>query len=119
MDKTRLNTWAVQILRWTVGVILLLESAAFLFGSHAGHAFAKTHLPLWIRPALGGVEIVASAMFLVPPVEVVGGYSLLAILCLAVLLHVLHGWYDVGSLLISAAAVLVCTAASDRQGKRP
>ena len=82
---------AIPILRWTVGVVLLVESALFAFGPSAAHAFSKTNLPLWLRPALGGVELVAAALFLIPPVSLIGGYALLAILCLAALIHILHG----------------------------
>jgi hypothetical protein len=48
----------------------------------------------------------------------IGGYALLAILILAVAIHILHGWYDVGSLLISAAAVLVCVASVQEKRER-
>ena len=113
-----LRRLAIPILRWTVGLVLLLESASFAFGSSAAHAFSKTHLPLWLRPALGGVELVAAALFLVPPGRVIGGYALLVILCLAALIHILHGWYDVSGLIVYAAAVLACIAAREEKRRQ-
>jgi DoxX-like family len=106
-----LKRFAIPILNWTVGLVLLTESCVFVFSPAAAHAFGKTHLPHWIRPAVGGLEIIAAAMFLIPPVAVAGGYALLVILGFAALIHLLHGWYDIGSLVISASAVLVCLAA--------
>jgi hypothetical protein len=109
---------AVPILRYTVGLVIFVESMLFAFSPSAARSFAHTHLPLWIRPALGGVELVAAVLFLIPPLALIGGYALLAILILAVAIHILHGWYDVGSLLISAAAVLVCVASAQEKRER-
>jgi hypothetical protein len=104
----RLERPAIPALRWTVGLVVLLESCLFAFSASAAHAFAKTGLPLWVRPALGGTEALAALLFLIPPSRVAGGYALLIILGLATLIHLLHGWYDVGALVVYAMAVLVC-----------
>ena len=99
---------AIPALRWTVGLVVLLESCRFAFSGSAAHAFANTGLPLWIRPALGGTEALAAVLFLVPAARAVGGYALLVIFGVATVIHVLHGWYDVGALVVYAMAVLVC-----------
>src|SRR5205807_7124115 len=59
------------------------------------------------RWCVAGAEIVAVLLFLVSPAVVIGGYLLLVIFAVAVLVHVLHGWWDVGSLIVYAMAVLV------------
>lgn len=107
----QLRRAAVPILHYTVGLAIFVQSAMFAFSPSAARSFAHTHLSLWIRPALGGVELVAAALFLIPPLALIGGYALLAIVTLAALIHILHGWYDVGSLLVYDAAILACLAA--------
>lgn len=100
--------FAISGLRWTLGVIVLLESIQFVLSPSAAHEFAKTGLPPWVRPALGGSEIIAALLFLLPVATVVGGYLLLVIFAFAVVIHFLLGEFDVGSLLIYAMAVVVC-----------
>ncbi len=70
----------------------------------------ETGLPAWIRPALGGIEIVAAVLFLLPVTTVVGGYALLGIFLFAAALHVIHRWYDISGLVLYAMAVLVTLA---------
>jgi hypothetical protein len=71
-------------------------------------------LTRWIAPALGGTEIVAAIFFLVPKLGRVGGYSLLVIFAVATTLHVLHGQFEIGPLLVYGAAVFACMSANDR-----
>lgn len=104
----QLELAAIPALRWTVGLVVLLESCRFAFSASAAHAFARTGLPLWIRPVLGGTEALAALLFLVPAARAVGGYALVVVLGLATLVHVLHGWYDVGALVVYGMAVWVC-----------
>ena len=98
------QTWkfAIPVLRWTVGLVVLYQSGRFVLS----HGPIHGGLPLWIRPVLGGPEILAAVLFLVPPTRTVGGYLLLVIFALAIVIHVLHGDYDVSVLLLYAAAVL-------------
>ena len=107
--KKRRAEQAVTLLRRVLGVVVLAESAAFAFSAGAAHAFARTGLPAWVRPALGGAEMLAVLLFLVPPTAITGGYLLIAIFGLAAIVHLLHGWYDVGALLVYAAAAWVVT----------
>jgi hypothetical protein len=103
-----LTKFSVPLLRWVVGLVVLLESFRFVFSTSAAHFLAKAGLPAWIRPVLGGVEILAVVLFLLPFTALIGSYLLLAVFACAVLLHVLHGQYDVGTLVVYAAAVFVC-----------
>lgn len=106
----QLRKIALPALRWSLGLVVAWESAQFALGKSAGHLFAKTGLPEWIRPVLGGAEILAALLFLVPAASLAGGYVLLIIFFLAAMIHILHGWYDVGALVVYAAAVLACIA---------
>jgi hypothetical protein len=97
---------AIPALRWTVGLVVLFESVRFVLSQGPIHG----GLPHWIRPAFGGAEIIAAILFLLPFARVVGGYLLLVIFALAVIIHVLHGEYDVGALAVYAMAVFVAMA---------
>jgi hypothetical protein len=106
----RLTKMALPLLRWCLGLVVAWESCEFAFGTAAMRTFAKSGLPLWIRPVLGCAEIVAATLFLVPAATLIGGYALLVIFFLAAVIHILHDWYDLGGLLVYAAAVLACMA---------
>jgi hypothetical protein len=99
---------AISGLRWVLGLVVLLESAHFALSPAAAHQFAKTNLPQWIRPALGGSEVIAALLFLVPAATLVGGYALLFIFAIAIGIHFLHGQFDVGGLVVYGMAVIVC-----------
>jgi hypothetical protein len=98
--NTRLAHFSTPLLRWTLGLVVILESLLFVFSASAAHFLAKAGLPWWIRPVLGGAEILAAVLFLVPLTIAIGGF----------LLHILHGKYQVGDLFVYAAAVMVCMA---------
>jgi hypothetical protein len=102
---------AISILHWSVGVVILIESCLFVFSASRAHAFAQSGMPHLIRPVLGGAEIVAVLLFLVPPTRTIGGYALLVIFILAALIHILHGQPDIGGLVVYAAAVYTVLAA--------
>jgi|HubBroStandDraft_6_1064221.scaffolds.fasta_scaffold1825269_1 hypothetical protein len=109
----RIKSLAIPALRWCVGLIVLWQSWRFAFAVSASGEGAHSGLPTWIRAALGGAEIVAAALFLLPVTTLVGGYALLVIFFSAVVLHLLHGWYDVGTLVVYFMAVLVSLAHPD------
>lgn len=96
------------VLRWTLGLVVLWESLVFVFSQASIHHFARTGLPHWIRPALGGVEIVAALLLLLPWTEALGGRSLLLVFAVAAIIHVLHGAFDVSGLVLYAVVVIVC-----------
>jgi len=94
-------------LQWAVGVVLIVESLRLAIDPLAGRHFARAGMPLWMRPALAWTEIAASVLFLVPFTMMLGGYLLLVIFFVAVLLHILHGEFNVGVLFVYGMAVLV------------
>ncbi|MGA8103096.1 MAG: hypothetical protein WB869_13130 [Candidatus Acidiferrales bacterium] len=108
--NSRRKKLAIPGLRWVLGLVVLLESAGFALSASAAHQFAKTGLPLWIRPALGGSEAIAALLFLVPATSVVGGYALLFIFAVAAVIHLLHGQLEVGVLVVYGMGVIVCMA---------
>ncbi len=60
----------------------------------------------WIRPVVGVTETFAAILFLVPFTRVLGGYMLLLIFALAVVIHILHGEMDVGALIVYGMVVV-------------
>ncbi len=108
--NAQLRKIAVPALRWTVGLVVLVESLKLAFGAEAIRHFARTGMPAWIRPALASTEILTAFLFLLPVTTVAGGYSLLVIFAFAGSLHLLHGEFDIGALVVYAMAVLVSMA---------
>ena len=106
----QLKKIAVPVLRWAVGLVILFESLQLAFGAAAIHRFARTGLPAWLRPTLAWTEIFAAVLFLLPVTTVAGSYFLLMVLGFAALLHILHGEYNIGALIVYATAVLVSLA---------
>lgn len=104
----QLQKFAISGLRWSVGVVVLLESIRLTLSPSAIHHFAKMGHPPWIRLALSGGEIIAAILFLIPSASLAGGCLLVFIFALAAVLHLLHGEFDVGNLVIYSMAVIVC-----------
>ena len=112
----RSTSMAVSGLRWVLGLVILLESAHFALAPGAAREAAHLGLPHWIPLALGGSEVAAALFFLVPAARLIGGYALLFILATALAVHLLHGQYDVGSLLVYGTAVYVCMNFRESRG---
>ena len=108
--NANLTRVSIPLLRWTLGLVVMLQSFEFVFSTSAAHFLAKVGLPAWLRPVLGGSEIIAAVLFLVSFTATIGGYLLLVIFGLAALLHILHGEYGVEGLLVYAVAALVSMA---------
>jgi hypothetical protein len=79
---------AICILRWCVGIVILIESSLFVFSPARAHDFARSGLPHLVRPILGGAEIIATLLFLIPATRLAGGRALLAIFVAAALIHI-------------------------------
>jgi hypothetical protein len=106
-------------LRWTLGIVVLIQSCLFVFGSTGRHVAGELGMPQLIRPVLGGSEIVAALLFLVPATSVAGAYLLLVVFFFAAAIHVLHGQYEVGGLVVYAVAVMACIARREEEGVKP
>jgi hypothetical protein len=90
-------------LQWTLGLVILIEAILFVMPA-ARHDFAKTHMPDIVRQVLGWGEIIGSVLLLIPRTAVRGGWFLVGIFVLAIIVHLLHGAYNVGNLVIYTAA---------------
>jgi hypothetical protein len=102
MTENRMKT-ALTGLQWTLGLVILIEAVLFLMPS-AGHDFAKTHMPDILRQVLGWGEILGAVLLLIPRTAVRGGWFLAVIFVLAIIIHLLHGMFNVGHLVIYTAA---------------
>ncbi len=93
----------IAVLRWSLGVVILIEAVMFVLPG-AAHDFARTHMPAFVRMVLGYGEILGSVLILVPQTAIRGAWLLLAVFVMAILIHLLHGSYGVGNLVIYAAS---------------
>ncbi len=113
----RLRMFAIPGMRWVLAMVLLLESAHFAVSPAAARQLAAAGLPQWAAAALGGSEVVAALLFLLPPASLVGGYALLFIFLFAAGVHVLHGQFDIGHLVVYGMAIIVCMADRKKQAR--
>jgi uncharacterized membrane protein YphA (DoxX/SURF4 family) len=93
----------LTVLRWSLGIVILIEAVLFVMPA-AAHDFARTHMPGFIRMVLGWGEILGCILLLIPKTTIRGAWLLLAVFIFAILIHLLHGAYNVGNLVIYAAA---------------
>jgi hypothetical protein len=101
---------ATAALQWTLGIVILIEAILFVMPS-ARHEFARTHMPDIVREVLGWGEIVGAVLFLIPKTAIRGAWLLIAIFILAIVVHLLHGMWNVGNLAIYIAAAWAVAAA--------
>lgn len=95
---------ALTELQWCLGIVILIEAALFLFQPGARHQFASTHLPNPIRLILGWGELIGAVLLLIPRTASRGAWLLLFSFVFAIVIHLLHGMPNVGSLVIYSAA---------------
>ena len=102
MTEQRMKT-ALTGLQWTLGLVILVEAILFVM-PNAGHDFARTHMPDVLRQVLGWGEIIGAVLLLIPRTAVRGGWVLVGIFVLAMIINLLHGMFNVGYLAIYTAA---------------
>jgi len=93
----------LTVLQWALGVVILIEAVMFVLPS-AAHDFARTHMPGFVRLLLGFGEIAGCVLLLIPKSAIRGAWLLVAVFIMAILIHLLHGMYGIGNLVIYAAA---------------
>jgi uncharacterized membrane protein YphA (DoxX/SURF4 family) len=98
-----LKSCGLTVLRYALGIVILIEAVMFVLPG-AGHEFARTHMPGFVRMVVGFGEIIGSLLLLIPQTAIRGAWLLLAVFVMAILLHLLHGLYGIGNLVIYAAA---------------
>jgi len=99
----------LNVLRWSLGVVILIEAVMFVLPS-AAHDFTRTHMPAFVRLVLGFGEILGCILLLIPGTIVRGAWLLLAVFVMAILLHLLHGLSGIGELVIYASAAFAIAA---------
>jgi uncharacterized membrane protein YphA (DoxX/SURF4 family) len=99
-------------LQWSLGIVILIEAILFVLPS-AAHEFSRTHMPAAIRMVLGWGEIVGCIFLLIPKTTVRGAWLLVGIFALAIAIHLLHGLYNVGNLVIYIAAAAAVATGRD------
>ncbi len=90
-------------LRLALGIVVLIQAVLFVMPG-AAHEFARTDMPGFVRLVVGFGEIAGALLLLIPGTVVRGAWLLLAVFVMAILLHLLHGLYGVGNLVVYAAA---------------
>ena len=90
-------------LRLGLGIVILIQAVLFVMPG-AAHEFARMHMPGFVRLVLGFGEIAGALLLLIPGTVIRGAWLLLAVFVMAILLHLLHGLYGVGNLVVYAAA---------------
>jgi hypothetical protein len=100
---------ALTTLQWTMGVVILIEAVLSLLPG-ARHDFARTHMPNIVRVMLGLGEIAGSILLLIPRMAVRGAWLLAGVFGLAIVIHLLHGMFNVGNLAIYTAAAWAVAA---------
>ena len=98
-----LKNCGLTVLQYSLGIVILIEAVMFVLPG-AGHEFARTHMPGFVRMVLGFGEILGSVLLLIPQTAIKGAWLLLAVFVMAILLHLLHGLYGIGNLVVYAAA---------------
>ncbi len=97
------NRIGICVLRYSLGIVILIQAVLFVLPG-AAHDFSRTHMPAFVRMILGIGEMLGSVLLLIPQTTVRGAWLLVALFVMAILLHLLHGLYGVGNLVIYAAA---------------
>ena len=115
MTDHRMKT-ALTGLQWTLGLVILTEAVLFVMPG-ARHDFARTNMPDFVRQVLGWGEIVGAVLLLIPRTASRGGWLLAGIFVLAIIVHLLHGMYNVGNVAIYLAAA--CTVVAGKSDTRP
>jgi cobalamin biosynthesis protein CbiD len=100
---------ALTGLQWTLGVVILVEAVLFVM-PNAAHDFSRTHMPDTVRQVLGWGEIIGAVLLLIPRSAARGACLLAGMFALAMIVHLLHGMFNVGNLAIYTAAAWAVAA---------
>lgn len=103
---------ALTVLQWALGLVILVEAVEFVLPGGA-HAFASTHIPGFIRLLVGWGEIIGCILLLIPPTSIRGAWVLVGMFTFAIVIHLLHGFHNVGNLVIYTAAAFAIAIGKD------
>ncbi len=91
------------VLQYALGIVILIESVMFVFPD-AAHSLTRMHIPAFVQLAVGIGEMLGSVLLLIPKTSTRGAWVLLAVFIAAILVHLSHGTYNIGNLVVYAAA---------------
>jgi hypothetical protein len=97
-------------LRLVLGAVVLQQACFFVFAAGSAKAFGRTGLPDALRLTLGWVEILAAILFLAPWTVALGACGLAVVFVVAAGVHVWHGDFNVGGLIVYLAAAVAVFA---------
>jgi len=117
--KTQVSKTALLALQWAVGVVLFIEAALLARSKTEVHFQGHPGIHHWILLALACAEMLACIIFLIPRTMKQGATLLIIVLALAALFHVLHGSFEIGGLIIFAAAVSVVASQTHEDAEHP
>lgn len=100
---------AIAVLRTVLGVVVLIQSVETLLPREPG---LHSSLLARVLPILAGVEILGALLMLVPRTSRAGAGVLIGVFSAAILLHGLHGNWNVGGLVVYAACAWVALASA-------
>jgi len=107
----QVNKVALLCLQWTLGVALFIQAALLARSRPETHLPGHAGAPHWIHFVIAVAEMLACVLLVIPQTIQLGA-KLIGVIAFAVLIHVLHGSFQIGPLLIYASATWV---ASHRQ----
>jgi uncharacterized membrane protein YphA (DoxX/SURF4 family) len=111
------SDWAITALRVVMGFVVIVQAGFLAFDPKAITGFARTGFPDIVRLVLAWSEIAAGILFLIPATVILGAWLLLAVFLGAMAIHLAHGDFAVGGLLIYSAAVIVVMV--HRESRKP
>ena len=117
--KVPVSKTALLGLQWSLGVVIFIEAALLAFSKSEIHFAGHAGIHHWIRIVLAWSEMLACVLFLVPRAMKLGASLLIAVLALAAVVHVLQGNFQIGGLLIYAAAVAVVVSQPHSEAPSP
>jgi len=101
------KTMSIRALQLILGIVVLIESLIVAFSYKEVAAANHIGLPSQAILVLALSEIAGAVLFLIRRTLSIGSYVLLVVFACAVIIHLLHGQYDVGGLFIYGTAVVV------------
>jgi hypothetical protein len=117
--KAQVNKTALLGLQWSLGVVIFIQAALLAFSHAEIHFPGHPGIHHWVRLGLAWSEMLACILFLVPRAMNLGSRLLIAVFAIAVLLHVLRGNFQIGGVLIYAAAVSVVASQPHSEAPSP
>jgi hypothetical protein len=106
--NTSSPTRSMQLLRWTLGIVILIASVQTVWRAYPEiHSAGHQGIHAWVALVLGSVETIGAILFLLPQTLFAGGWILLVVFAVAFAFHGLQGDFR-GDLLIYAAATYAC-----------